>query len=252
MALVSVGSLGTGVSKTAGTTVVITTGATAEVGNLIIVAIAANNIQTTDGDSTDINSVTDSAGNSYTIVKQYTNGNGVAQDGATAGLAYAVVTTELASGGTITVNVDSVVSKCASAWEFTRDTAQTIGVADSTGDVGDAADPAPVTLSGLTSRQYLFVNAHAGEAEEAGVDTTYTEDSGAGFTALTKTTTTGGAAPTNMFVAGGFKIVTATSQVYDASTTVDVDYAQVYAALYEAAAQSQAPRSMHQYRQRRI
>lgn len=253
MTITSQGSMGTGTSKAAGTAVGITSAAqTADVGDLVIVCLGINNTQTGDGDSTDINSVADSVGNTYTLGKQYTNGQGGAQAGATVGLYYSVLTVEIPiTTGTITADVDSVVAKAISAWRFTLTAGSGISVASAIGDVGDAVDPASVSISGLTSREYLFVDVFAGEGDETLV--VYVHDAGAGFSALDKPSTAGGVATSNIYQAGGFKIVTATSQAYDASTTLlDTDYAQVYAALFEVPAQSQAPRSMHQYRQRRI
>lgn len=254
MTFTSQGSMGTGTSKAAGTAVGITSAAqTANVGDLVIVCLGINNTQTGDGDSTDINSVADSVGNTYTLGKQYTNGQGGAQAGATAGFYYSVLTVQLPiTTGTITADVDSVVAKAISAWRFTLTAGSGISVASAIGDVGDAVDPASVSISGLTSREYLFVDVFAGEGDEllVGYDSAA---GGEGFTALDKPSTAGGVATSNIYQAGGFKIVTATSQAYDASTTLlDTDYAQVYAALFEVPAQSQAPRSMHQYRQRRI
>lgn len=234
--------MGTGNSKSAGTTVGITSAAqTANIGDLVIVNLGINNTQTGDGDSTDINSVVDSAGNTYILAKQYTNGQGAAQAGATAGLYYSVLTVQLpATTGTITGNVDSVVAKAISAWRFTI-SVPGIGIASSLGDVGDAVDPASVSLSSLPSREYLFVNVHSGEGPELTI--IYTTDTVNGFTALDKPTTSGSTDPSNIFQAGGFKITTTTSQTYDGGTVVDTDYAQVYVAFYESVSLA-SPRPM--------
>lgn len=239
--------MGIGTSKSAGTSVGIASALqTADIGDLVIVNLGINNTQTGDGDSTDINSVTDNAAipNIYTVVKQYTNGRGSAQAGATAGLYYSVITSSLPiTTGTITADVDSVVAKAISAWRFTLSTTRTqVAVASSIGDIG-LADPASVSISGLPSREYLFVDVIAGEGDELLI--AYDSAAGGeGFTALPKPSTAGGVATSNIYQAGGFKIITATSQAYDAATTLlDTDYAQVYAALYEVVSLA-SPRPM--------
>jgi hypothetical protein len=231
MTWASVGSLGSNQDKTSGSVIVLTTTATAEVGNVILVAIAADNINTTDGDHSEVSSVVDSAGNTYTKLKEQTNGQGAAGDGATVSLWQAKVTTQLNSGGTITANLASAVTAQAiTAWEFTVTAGATISVEGSDAAVGDGADPAVMTISGLPSQEYLFVAAHADENPNSG---TYTKD--ADYTALDKNGTTGGSGATNIYVAGGWRIFTGTGDTYDAATSAARDHAQVYVALKEAA-----------------
>jgi hypothetical protein len=231
MAWGSVGSLGSNQDKTSSTSIVLTTTAAAEVGNVILVAIGADNQGTTDGDLSEISSVVDSAGNTYTKAKEQTNGQGVAADGATVSLWQAKVTSELATGGTITANfAAAVTAKAISAWEFTVTAGATITLEGSTSAVHDGADPAAMTIAGLASQEYLFF---AAGVEETPNTTTYTTD--ADYTAIDKNGTTGGGGTTNILVAGGFRIFTGTGDTYDADTGADRDGAQVYVALKEAA-----------------
>src|SRR5262245_26190384 len=79
--------------------------ANASVGDLIIVAAAFDNPGTTDGDHSDVSSVTDSAGNTYTKLREYTNGNGSVSTGAVVWLGYCILTNAIVSGTTTwTVN----------------------------------------------------------------------------------------------------------------------------------------------------
>jgi len=83
-----------------GTTVVITTTATAVVGTRIIVEC---------GGSSTVSGVADSAGNTYALDRQHSNG------GANVTIASAPVTTQLTSGGTITVTYAAGVNFIAAA-----------------------------------------------------------------------------------------------------------------------------------------
>lgn len=77
MAFASVGTLGTGLSSGNNqTSLVLTTSAAAEAGNLVVLCVAVDNNQTTDGDSTAVSGITDSAGgNTWTRAKGFANGN---------------------------------------------------------------------------------------------------------------------------------------------------------------------------------
>lgn len=113
-------------------------------------------------------------------------------------------------------------------------------VAGSNSVATDGADPASLTLSGLSSREYLFI--HALGAEGPGTDA-YTWD--AGWTEITGISgTTGGSASSNIHLRVGYKIATATSATVDVtSTTSDRDYAQVIVAFKEGFKRIVTPRS---------
>ena len=98
MAFGHVGALGGNSSKTSSTTVVITTSAVAEVGNVIVVVTAWDNTDVSDLDSTRL-SCADSAGNTYTKVRERTNSpSATAADGSTCAIFICTVTAQLASG----------------------------------------------------------------------------------------------------------------------------------------------------------
>jgi hypothetical protein len=107
--------LGTGQINTSGTTVVITTIATADVGEWIIVRVATDNLSAT----TPTFTCADSAGNTYAVDIE-----GARSASAGAGIAGAVfsapVTSQLASGQTITVTLSGATfAKAAVAQAFT-------------------------------------------------------------------------------------------------------------------------------------
>lgn len=232
----SVGTLGAQGNKTSGTNnLVITTSATAEAGNVIVVLVAGSNLQNTNGDTTGI-TIADSAGNSYSRAAEHTNGNGASGEGVTTGIYYAIAGTTLASGGTITVTTsNAITSKAASAWEFTIGAGSTLSVEASASQPDDASDPSAVSLSGLASNEYLWVAAvgHEGPSTDTFTnDADYTDFSGAG--------TTGGAVDTNMSIRGGHRIFTGTGDTFDCSYNAR-DHDQVYVALKETAAGARDP-----------
>jgi hypothetical protein len=231
MAWGSLGSLGSNQEKASSASIVLTTTASAVVGNVVVVAVGMDNIGTTDGDLSEISSVVDSAGNTYTKAKEQTNGQGAAEAGATVSLWQAKVTSELATGGTITANLAAAVTaKAISAWAFSVTAGATISVEGSDADVHDGADPAAMAIAGLPNQEYLFFVADCEENVNTG---TYTPP--VDYTAIDKNGTTGGGGTTNVYVAGAFRILTGTGDTYDADTNADRDGAQVYVALKEAA-----------------
>ena len=85
MSITSGGSLGSARDINTGISLIqVTTTAVAEVGKEVFVAVSRGNSQTTDGQTTDVSSITDSAAggsNTWEKVHEYTNGNGNANAG---------------------------------------------------------------------------------------------------------------------------------------------------------------------------
>lgn len=149
------------ISKT-GTTLALTTSRTAPVGSFIVVTIATDNSQTTNGAATQISGVTDSAGNTYSRAYEYCNSRGAAQGGAEIAVFTATVTTQLGSGGTITVtNANSAYARSAYAYVWSPaspNAGATLAVGGSTYAAGTGGLPAAnISLSGLTRRNYLYL-----------------------------------------------------------------------------------------------
>lgn len=97
--------LGFAQSQASGTTAIITTGATAAVGKFIIVAVACDPATA----STPTISATDSAGNTYTL-DAYNNNFFAIANGVVGAILSAPVTSQLNSGGTITVTFGTAIT----------------------------------------------------------------------------------------------------------------------------------------------
>lgn len=234
MAFAAVGTLGTVQSATANqSTLVLTTSATLEAGNLGVIVIAVDNNQTTDGDESAVTGVVDSAGNTWTKGAEFTNGQGGAQAGATCSLWYKVAGTQLTSGGTITVSFSNNTVRdaaAATAHEFTIGAGATVSVEGTPATQAD--DNAAITSFGTTTANIECLRI-CGGAEE-GVQTLSTWSQG-GWTQMSKNGTTGGGAAGNMGVQAMFKISTGTAD-NAGGTGALCDRAAVYVALKETAA----------------
>ncbi len=228
----SLNTLGSAQIKTSGTNnLVVTTSAAAEVNNVIVCIVAADNLDTGADAETAHWSVSDSAGNTYTRAVEFENTNAAAAAGANSSIFFSKVSTQLASAGTITFTSDAAVTaKAASCWEFSIVSTNVVSVAGKATLANDGADPGAITISGLASQEYLWVSvvAHEGPNTDA-----FTQQ--AGYTSLDANGTTGAGAATNMSVRGGFRIFTGTTDTVDVTYTA-VDHAQGYVALKEAAA----------------
>lgn len=233
MAFASVGTLGHVNDGSAGTTVVLTTSATAEAENLVVLWYGGDNLSSSadDADYGDVSSITDSAGgNTWTKMKENSNNNAGAGNGVTASVWYSVLTNQINSGGTITANLSgSPTVSNLSAWEFTKGGGTTIAVEQTAINSGDSADPAAISLAAMTSREYLLIWGFAGEQTTAG---TFTPD--ADYTEIEKDSAGTGASAAMVW--GGFRIATLTDDTVDAATGTDRDYTQVLGALYEVSA----------------
>jgi hypothetical protein len=223
------GATCTNQSKTAGTSLSCTVGTeNFDAGNIAILWFAGDNTATVDGNDQLLSSVTDSKGNSWTVQRCFTNAQGAAAAGATTCLAWSKITTTLVSGtDTITANFSSITAKAILTREFTVAAGATIAVAGTPQDLAnDAADPGSMTISGLASGEYLFVRAIALERANAAITPT------ANYTNAGNNGTSGGAAASNMNVAGEFRIFTGTSNTSDPTATA-VDNANIFIAFRE-------------------
>lgn len=202
-----------------------------QAGDVHIVCIAIDNVGTTDGDLGDVVSVTDTKSNTYSKAKQQTNGQGAAAAGACAAIYWTKMWAAFTSTDTFTVNYNGSVAAKGFAGRIYRPTGDTITVDDSTSSVGDAADPAAVTLTPPSgNREYLWV---AVIASEGPITDTFTND--ADYTISDSPGTSGGGAASNMSCFSSRRIFTGSTDTYDAALTAR-DHAQVYVALKEDAA----------------
>lgn len=239
MTFASVGSLGTvGSSALNQTSLVLTTTATLEAGNVGVVLIAVDNNQTTDGFEGAVSGVQDSAGNIWQrpdaggVNGEYTNGQGTAQTGIVCSVWFVKAGAQLNSGGTITVsftNTNVRDASAASAWEFTV-TAGAIVIADAVAVLAEDATSNPGSLNVTTvNAECLRIRAVA--EENNGLTMTAT----AGWTKFTDTQSqSGGASVSKVAIHGEFRISTGTGDASDPSgLAVAADLASVYVALRE-------------------
>lgn len=237
MAFASIGTIGTGNSTATDTTLSLTTSAAAEAGNLVILCIGLDNHQTTDGQTSEISSVSDPNSNTWTKLGEFCNGQGAANDGATVSVWSSVITTTIASSSVITITLaNSKARKCVSGWEFSLG-ASSVSVAGTLQTLAnDAADPGSMSISGLSSKEYLFLRATASEtADTTAVTTT------ASYTLITKASASGaGTAADQMSVFGEFRILTGTGDTSDPAY-VSADHASVYMAIQEPSAAVRSP-----------
>lgn len=229
-AITSLGDLGSANSAASGTTLVITTTATAEVGNEITVHTGFNNTSGTDADNSEITSIVDSAGNTYAKLCEYTNGETGAGTGITASLYKARVTSQLSSGGTITITyANTITARAARAWEWSATNAlELVGTCQQA--AGDNIDPPSQSISGLSSAETLFIRVIGEEEGSDDADLTVTTD----YTVITmaRELSTGASAGAKIF--GEFIIATATGHTSNPSHTNDGDTANLFLALRES------------------
>jgi hypothetical protein len=224
-------SLGTAASTTSATTLVITTGAAATVGQFIVVHVAADNASAT----TPTFTAADSAGNTYTTRVQ-----GAVNASANAGVAGAIitapVTSELASGGTITITLSTaVVNKAARAVAFNGVGAlRAIG----TTNAGEST-AATVTTTGSALTGDLVLGAAAIESRTT--PSAYDTDTVNGSWSTGRALISGGAGPeaSKVLIADQHKIVTGDgTQTYNL-TNASTDWVALICA-FEAAAEGDA------------
>lgn len=227
MALTRVGSYGSAASKTLGSTLEVFSPASAiPVGRVLLCAIASDNTATSDGPSTSVASVQGSHSGSFTRAGEYTNNASGAATGTTISLWYKYISTAIVAGDdTITVTFTSnIVAKCASVDIFNV-TTPNFSVQTVTGGANDV-DPAALTLSGLPSRQYLFLRA---DAREAG---SYAFTPSTNYTDLGSNTTTDGGDETDVALGWEYRILTGTGDTTD-PTMGGTQSASVYVAFRE-------------------
>ena len=228
-------------SKTAATTLTMTYGG-AVASNpdtwVSFVVVATNNINgTTDGDFSDVTSVVDDAGHTYIKGAEYTNGQGGAANGATVSVWYATLSNTLTTSNVITVTFNgSPDARSMGNGMYPKSTGTLVTHVAATTSAVDGAAPATMSVTGLTSREYLFIRASAIEAppvlagQSSGwiywVRSTETASSG----------TSGGGAATNMSLFFETQVATGTgtsSNSIGTNAGSSGDNASVILPLYE-------------------
>ena len=198
-----------------------------------VVAMASwgnkNTVTETGPNDVDMN-ITDISGNTWT--KQAGAQRAISSENGTwAAILTSVITTEIPKGGWIraaTAGSERVTNRNLSIYVFTVEDVNSITLADRVHAHSVAADPAPLTLSNLPYRKYLFLHCVAAEAAPSDV---YTWDSD--YTQFTSIGHDGGSAANSNTLLGSYRIIDTTSDTVDiTSDTGDRDYTQLLAALY--------------------
>lgn len=230
----SAGTIGSGTSTTAGTTVAVTTSADAEAGNVVVCVLGKDESGsgTTDGTANaQFTSIADSdAVNVWVEAYEWCNmQTSTAANGACVAVYYTKVADTIETSDVITATITSVTSKAMSCWEFTA-TSSPLTVAETAGENGlanDAADPGSRTLASGVSSEHLFVRASACESNNTG----YTVDTD--YTAMTSATANTGTTATSMGVRGEFRIANEATSAASDPTYVAADCASAMIGLNE-------------------
>ncbi len=193
------------------------------------VSVAANNHQASDGASTD-HTITDTDTHVWTKVFEHTNAGGGTDSGVTVSLWLTKVTSEIGTGDVITCtfpgsNTDKVIF----IGEFTVGAGNTFAIEDVAHALGDGGQS--VTLSSLTSREYLLFGTLGREGETA----TVTED--ADYTDFQNARSTGlGGSSGNIATHLGYRLTTLTADTYFPTETENLTALTSLSAVYEVAA----------------
>lgn len=227
MAIVSVGTLGTGAEgASADSTLTLTTSAALEAGNVGVLGVVSDNAGAT-GNTNHHTSVTDSGSNTYTKIYEYTYSPGsTAADGVTVSIWVVRPGSDLASASTLTINQSAnTAEKCASFWEFTSGAAlQMAGTQQTEGS--NQGNPTSMAISGLTSKEYLFFRVIGKE-----INSTTALTATASHTAIDGTRSRNNAAA--VLIRGEFRILTGTGDTSAPTMNVITDTANIFVALEE-------------------
>jgi hypothetical protein len=223
-----VGSIGSSASKVNGNTITGVTVINASAGQLIIMGVATDNEQTTDGPST-LHTALTIDGHGCTKIGEYTNGNGAANAGATVSIWRLIVPSDIANGSAVlsTLNVGKD-AKCMAG--YVTDWNPTYTLVDDGLEylANDASDPGSMTVTGVLDTPHLWVrfiavkqsNTNAGNLTPT-----------AAFTSIPGSGTTGGAATSNMTIRGEFQVGTGTTSDASNPTLISADSANIMAGL---------------------
>jgi len=227
MAWGSIGDAGSGNNKISASVIAFIPIITIDVGTVLVIVVAKDNVQTTDGETNEITSADDDSGgtNVYTKVAEFTIGQGAAAAGATVAVFFCLVTTQLTTANTVAAHFSAAVTaKSITAWNFSIGAGAVVSRQVYTTLANSAADPGSMDLT-PPNAEFLWVRAIALE----GVVGTFTKTV-AYTAAYTLSGTTGGGATTNMSAGGEWRIFTGTTNPSD-PTWQAADNASILCAL---------------------
>jgi hypothetical protein len=224
-------SYGNASNKTSGTSIKVFSPGTYSltVGHVLVAHIVCDNADTTTGASSLVSSVVGLNSGTFTKAGEHTHSpTGAAADGVTVSVWYKRVTASAVAGDdevTFTLGT-AVTAKCAGVYIFSTDQAE-VNVKAFVGDVAiDALDP--MTLSGLPSREYLFLRNNGAELGSFG----YTPSTN--YTGYGVNTTTDPGNATDVQTTNEYRIFTGTGDTTDPAITGTYDSASLYFAFVDA------------------
>lgn len=207
---------------------------TASSTNAIIILVAMNNIDTVDGQGSTAAKITDTKGNYWRKIGEYTNTvGGVAADGATISAWLAILSVDLLTSDTITISFTTLVTaKAVSALKFNATNPNNLRLVPSSLQTlsNDNSDAGSMSISGLTSKEYFFVRAIASETDTA----TVSSNTSSWSAGLALSSGTGGAKQGHMCLNSEYLVSTATGATSDPTMTdVTSDRASLLFAIEE-------------------
>lgn len=229
MSITNVTSVGSAASVTPGQTSISKSPSPAiAVGKIAFAAVVKDNTSTVNGDNSEVTSVTDSQGNTWTKVMEYTKSSGAAADGTTASLWICNgVTVQIETTDSITAAFAACDARIIGLATCDVDAGNILQVAATTHYVGTSSTPT-VTLSSLANKEYLFMPLLG--SENNGTGGSYTN-----YTNLATGRANGGSGSTSQQILWAYRVLTGTGDSATSSAIVG-DKVVLYVAFEEIAA----------------
>lgn len=202
-------NLNTSTQKSATTSITLTFATSITAGTEFIVAILAkDNTSTTAGDNSEVTSVTDTKGNTWTKIKEQTNA-GSAAAACTISMWMCSPTTSLTNTDSVTFNFASCTAKVLACCKFGKASNSTIEVGATNSATADGAVTGQsLSVTPPDNREWLFIRGEVGEETSAN-GAMWANTSTTNWTAFeTAQSTTGGGAASNIYFAAEYRIMT--------------------------------------------
>jgi hypothetical protein len=198
--------------------------------HVVIPVIGKDNNAAADAETSEVTSVTDTNGHTYTKLAEFTEaGSGAAAAGATAAAFVAHVAVALDNTDTVTANFSpSIVSKTLAILDVVVGAGNTLQVAGYTTQGVNGANGFTGSLAGLPSKEYLWLLIQVAE--------TATQSGGVtGYTTLGLGIANAGTAATSITTRAFYKIATGTGETPAFTSPGNNDKAYIFLALEEVA-----------------
>ena len=192
---------GTGTDFVSGTSFGFSPTANFTAGNYAILVAVCDNVDTDEGVTTDL-SITDSKGNTWVKDREQTEANTAAATGVTVAVFHALMSSAVLTSDTVTLTVSSaVVAKGAGLFEVSIGGGNVLSLASANGNNAAAGTSFSVAISGLTSKEYLWVGVPSAEASSSTGQADVAPGDGAGWPATVVCGTSAGAGATDNVIA---------------------------------------------------